>query len=63
MKNPQEIPEEAIYYLLTQTNWISSEQQAKSMGGHLATIDDGGEQLWVFTTFSAFDGVYGALWI
>lgn len=52
-----------IYYLLTQTNWVSSEQQAKSMGGHLARIDDAAEQLWVYSTFSAYGGVYRDLWI
>ena len=52
-----------IYYLLTKTNWVWSEQQAKSMGGHLATIDDAAEQLWVYSTFSAYGGFPKDLWI
>src|SRR6266496_2953016 len=51
------------YYLLTQSHWIEAERKAKSLGGHLATIDDAAEQLWVYSTFSAYDGVYRALWI
>ena len=52
-----------IYYLLTQDKWTTSEQEAMSMGGHLVTIDDAAEQLWVYSTFSAWGGSYHALWI
>ncbi len=52
-----------IYYLLTQTNWVAAEQEAKNMGGHLATISDAAEQLWVYSTFSAWGGIYRALLI
>lgn len=52
-----------IYYLLTQNHWVHSEQEAKSMGGHLVTIDDEAEQLWVFSTFATYGGVYRTLLI
>lgn len=52
-----------LYYLLTQTNWVASELEAKSMGGHLVTIDDAAEQTWVYSTFAAWGGTYHALLI
>ncbi len=52
-----------LYYLLAQTNWAASEQEALEMGGHLVTINDAAEQLWVYSTFSAWGGVNRALLI
>lgn len=52
-----------IYYLLAQTNWVASELEAKSMGGHLVIIDDGAEQTWVSSIFGAWGGTYRALMI
>jgi hypothetical protein len=49
-----------IYYLLSQSSWSDAEAEAVSLGGHLATIRNAGEQQWVFSTFSAYGG---ALWI
>ena len=52
-----------MYYLLTQSHWVTAEQEAKTLGGHLATIDDADEQLWVYSTFSSYGGQFRALWI
>ena len=48
------------YYLLSQNTWSNAEAEAVSMGGHLATIRNAGEQQWVFSTFGTYGG---ALWI
>ena len=42
-----------FYYLLAAADWISSENEALTLGGHLATINDQAENDWVFSTFSA----------
>src|SRR2546428_7359019 len=42
------------YVLLTSETWTSSESEAVSLGGHLATINDPSEQNWVFTTFGSY---------
>jgi len=49
-----------FYYLLSQNTWSNAEAEAVSLGGHLATIRNGGEQQWVFSTFGRYGG---ALWI
>ena len=49
-----------FYYLLSQNTWSNAEAEAVSLGGHLATIRNVGEQQWVFSTFSRYGG---ALWI
>ena len=48
-------------YLLTDSamNWSDAESYAQSLGGHLVTINDQGEQDWVLSTLSPF----GHLWI
>jgi|ERR1035437_209067 hypothetical protein len=51
------------YYLLTQSHWVHAEEEAKSMGGHLVTIDDAAEQTWVYSTFAAWGGIYHGLLI
>lgn len=48
------------YYLLSQNTWSNAEAEAVSLGGHLATIRNAGEQEWVFSTFGTCGG---ALWI
>jgi hypothetical protein len=40
------------YHLLTGNSWTASEAEAIALGGHLATINDAAENLWVFSTFS-----------
>jgi len=51
------------YVLLTSQMWTSSEAEAITLGGHLATINDQAEQNWVFTTFGSYGGVQRLLWI
>jgi len=45
-----------LYYLLAPTNWTAMEDEALSLGGHLATIRNANENAWVWTTFTALDG-------
>src|SRR5882757_2560053 len=52
-----------IYYLLTPAPWTTSENAAVSLGGHLTTINDDPEQVWVFNTFGTVGGVDRSLWI
>lgn len=52
-----------IYYLLSPDTWTTSEQEAVTLGGHLATINNQAEQDWVFDTFSSVGGVDRSLWI
>jgi hypothetical protein len=58
-------PENGHYYYLLETNtWTASEAQAVFLGGHLATVNDGDEESWVYYTFSAYGGVNRTgLWI
>lgn len=48
------------YYLLSQNTWSNAETEAVSLGGHLATIRNAGENEWVYSTFGSYGG---ALWI
>jgi len=48
------------YYLLSKNTWSNAEAEAVSLGGHLTTIRNAGEQQWVFSTFGPYGG---ALWI
>ena len=52
------------YYLLDGTDWISAEDYARSLGGHLVSINSQAEQDWVYQTFgqSEFGGEQ-TLWI
>ncbi|MEJ2392692.1 MAG: CARDB domain-containing protein [Gammaproteobacteria bacterium] len=46
-------------YLLTgSTSWAAAEASAQSLGGHLVTINDAGEQQWVAANFSRLNGVW-----
>jgi hypothetical protein len=42
-------------YCLTQqrNNWIECENEAAGLGGHLVTINDAAENIWLNTTFSS----------
>ena len=52
-----------VYYLLSQNTWTASEAEARTLGGHLVTINDAAENQWVFATFSSFAGTGRNLWI
>lgn len=52
-----------VYYLLPQSTWTEAEEMAQCLGGHLATIRNAAENLFVFTNFSRFGGVDRGLWI
>ncbi len=51
------------YYLLQTDTWTNSENQAKALGGHLATIDDAAENTWIYNAFSTYGGTNHSLWI
>jgi hypothetical protein len=52
-----------LYYLLNQATWSAAETEARTLGGHLATVNDQSEQDWIYTTFSNFGGLQRHLWI
>ena len=52
-----------FYYLLSPGTWSQSESFARSLGGHLVTIDDAEENTWVRATFSSLGGVQRRLWL
>lgn len=45
------------YYLLSGQDWNAAEAEARTLGGHLATVNDGAENNWIFSTFAHFGGV------
>ncbi|NUO79217.1 hypothetical protein HUU05_04000, partial [candidate division KSB1 bacterium] len=52
------------YYLLDDTTWTASENEAISLDGHLVTINNEEENVWVAQTFGHFGGGnYPLLWI
>lgn len=51
------------YSLLSPNDWIRSELEAISLGGHLVTINDQAENDWVFSTFATYGGTARCLWI
>jgi hypothetical protein len=52
-----------VYFLLSSNTWTSSEVEARSLGGHLATVRNATEQTWIYNTFSHWTGTNRNLWI
>jgi PKD repeat protein len=52
-----------LYYLLSQNNWVASEAEAVTLGGHLVAVNDLAENEWVESTFGTFGGEDRYLWI
>ena len=48
-----------VYYMLEASSWTDAEASAVELGGHLVTINDSDENLWVIGTFGGEDY---ALW-
>lgn len=40
-----------VYYLLEEDGWVNSELEAIRLGGHLVTVNDPAEDVWVYETF------------
>lgn len=51
------------YYLLTPGTWTDAEAKAKSLGGHLVTINNKAENDWVHSTFNKFGGYFREIWL
>jgi hypothetical protein len=51
------------YFLLKEASWTNAEATAVAMGGHLVTVNDQEEHIWLRRTFSSYDSIDRALWI
>jgi len=51
------------FVLLQNNTWTSSEGEAQSLGGYLATIRNQADEDWVFNTFGNYGGKKRLLWI
>ena len=51
------------YILLRPATWERSEQLAKKLGGHLATVRNQAEEDWIFKTFGRYGGTPRLLWV
>src|SRR5689334_8997204 len=52
-----------IYYLLSPSDWHSSQGAARRLGGHLVTIQDADENAWIRSTFGLVDSPSRNLWL
>lgn len=52
-----------VYFLLSSNSWTASEVEARSLGGHLATVRNSTEENWIYSTFSSWGGTNRNLWI
>ena len=52
-----------VYYLLAPNSWTESEAEAVQLGGHLATVNNMEESLWLRETFGSWGDDERALWI
>ncbi len=51
------------FYLLGSTDWVTSEQWAQDLGGHLATVNTANLQNWIFDNFAG-SGIHNRnLWL
>ena len=50
------------YYLLSATNWLTSELWAEQLNGHLVTLETANENQWVYDTFTAYGTLNRDLW-
>lgn len=41
------------YYLLSQSNWADAENYAQTIGGHLATVESGDENTFLYDSFGS----------
>ena len=51
------------YVLLSAANWATSEAEAVTLGGHLATVRNQTEENWLYAQFSQYGGQARELWI
>jgi hypothetical protein len=52
-----------IYYLLSPSDWYSSQGAARRLGGHLVTLLDADEDAWIHSTFGLMDSLSRNLWL
>jgi hypothetical protein len=51
------------YLLLEPSTWPEAEAAAVALGGHLVTIDDEAEAVWLSESFATYQQIYRSLWI
>ena len=52
-----------VYYLLEADTWTNCELAAIRLQGHLVTINDAAEDVWVFSMFGPLRNGYNGIWI
>jgi hypothetical protein len=51
------------YYLLPPATWAESEAAGVALGGHLATVNNAAENLWIIANMLSYDGRARLCWI